>query len=338
LRDAGVAAIAVDPTTSDADRYSRLIVSEERCDVGRGITLCYETFGDRLDPTALLIMGLGTQMVAWQKDFCQALVARGLHVVRFDNRDIGHSTHLSGPPPTVAQLLRRSKRAAHYTLGDMADDAAALLEQLDLAPAHVIGASMGGMIAQTLAARHPASVRSLVSIMSNTGSLRNGQPALRIYPILLRRAPRERARFIAHMERVFTTIGSRGLPRDPQDMVAIAGESYDRDHDPDGPGRQLAAIIASGDRTRELRGIRAPTLVIHGTADPLVSPSGGQATARAIPGARLMMIEGMGHDLPRAVWPRMIDAIAEQAERADGRARSNGRSSLQAPPQSVSGL
>jgi pimeloyl-ACP methyl ester carboxylesterase len=314
-----------------------MIVSEEFCDVGRGITVCYETFGERSDPTALLIMGLGTQMVAWQSDFCLELAGRGLHVVRFDNRDIGRSTHVSGRPPTVAQLLRRSKHAAHYTLGDMADDAAALLEELDLAPAHVIGASMGGMIAQTLAARHPLSVRSLVSIMSNTGSMRNGQPALRVYPLLLRRAPRERARFIAHMERVFTAIGSRALPRDPQDMIAIAGESYDRDHDPEGPGRQLAAIIASGDRTRELRGILAPTLVIHGTADPLVSASGGRATARAIPGAELIMIEGMGHDLPRAVWPRMIDAIAEQAARADAAAQADGHSLSTARPQSLSG-
>jgi pimeloyl-ACP methyl ester carboxylesterase len=311
-------------------------VSEEFCDVGRGITLCYETFGERSDPTVLLIMGLGTQMVAWQKDFCLELAGRGFHVVRFDNRDIGHSTHLSGRPPTIAQLLRRSRRAAHYTLGDIADDAAGLLEQLDLAPAHVVGASMGGMIAQTLTARHPQVVRSLVSIMSNTGARRNGQPALRVYPTLLRRAPREREQFIAHMQRVFTAIGSRGLPRDPQDIVAIAGESYDRDHDPDGPGRQLAAIIASGDRTPELRRIVAPTLVVHGTADPLVAPSGGRATARAIPGAELMMIEGMGHDLPRAVWPRLIDAIAEQAARADK--HPDGRSSLPTRTHSLSGL
>ncbi len=311
-------------------------MSEECCDVGRGITLCYETFGDRSNPTVLLIMGLGTQMVAWQEDFCLELAGRGFHVVRFDNRDIGRSTHVSGRPPTVPQLLRRSKRAAHYTLGDMADDAAGLLSELDLAPAHVVGASMGGMIAQLLAARHPQAVRSLVSVMSNTGGIGNGQPALRIYPVLLRRASREREQFIAHAQRVFEAIGSRGIPRDPQDIVAIAGESYDRDHNPDGAGRQLAAIIASGDRTPELRQIVAPTLVIHGTADRLVAPSGGRATARAIPGAELLRIEGMGHDLPRAVWPRLIDAIAEQAVRAD--ARTTGRSSLPARSAALSGL
>ncbi|MCW3030621.1 MAG: alpha/beta fold hydrolase [Solirubrobacterales bacterium] len=293
-------------------------MDEHFCDVGRGITLCYETFGDAGDPTALLIMGLGTQMVAWHEDFCRALAERGFHVVRFDNRDIGRSTHMLGPPPTIRQLLLRSRRAAQYTLADMADDSALLLERLQLAPAHVIGASMGGMIAQTLAARHPDSVRSLVSIMSNTGALSNGQPALRLYPFFLRRPTVGREQYLAHFERLFAAIGSTGIPRDPDEIRELAALSYDRDHDPAGPGRQLAAIIASGDRTRELRKVVAPTLVLHGTADPLVRPSGGRATARAIAGARLNTVEGMGHDLPRAVWPRLIDAIAENAARAGG--------------------
>src|SRR6516164_3530138 len=161
-------------------------MGEQFCDVGRGVTLCYETFGQRSDPTAVLIMGLGMQMLAWHDSFCERLASRGLHVLRFDNRDIGRSTHLPGAPPTTAQLLRRSKRAAHYTLADMADDTAALLRELELAPAHVIGASMGGMIAQTLAARNPILVRSLVSIMSSTGSRRTGRPALRLYPLFFR--------------------------------------------------------------------------------------------------------------------------------------------------------
>jgi pimeloyl-ACP methyl ester carboxylesterase len=292
-------------------------VSEQFCDVGRGITLCYETFGEPSNPTALLIMGLGTQMVAWQEEFCGRLAARGLYVIRFDNRDIGRSTHVSGRPPTTAQLLTRSRRAARYTLGDMADDAVGLLRELDLAPAHVIGASMGGMIAQVLAARHPRMVRSLVSIMSNTGSMRSGQPALRTYSILLRRPPHGREAYIANIERVHAVIGSPGLPRDLDDLRAFAGVSYDRDHDPRGPGRQLAAIIASGNRTPEMRRITAPTLVIHGRADRLIAPSGGRATAQAIPGAKLLMIEGMGHDLPRAAWPQLIEAIGDHALRAD---------------------
>jgi pimeloyl-ACP methyl ester carboxylesterase len=292
-------------------------VNEQFCDVGRGITLCYETFGDPSDPTALLIMGLGTQMVAWQEDFCARLAERGLYVVRFDNRDIGRSTHMTAAAPTIAQLLRRSRTAASYTLADMAEDAAGLLHELDLSPAHVIGASMGGMIAQTLAARRPQSVRSLVSIMSNTGSRIFGQPSLRSYALLLRRAPSGRDAYIAHIERVFAAIGSPGIPRDPEDVRAIAASSYDRDQDPDGPGRQLAAILASGNRAAELRRITAPTLVVHGRADPLVAYSGGRATARLIPGAKMMSVEGMGHDLPRALWPRLIDAIALHAERAD---------------------
>jgi pimeloyl-ACP methyl ester carboxylesterase len=287
--------------------------------VGRGIALCYETFGERSDPTALLIMGLGTQMVAWQEDFCRELAGRGFHVVRFDNRDIGRSTHVTGRPPSVAELLRRSSRAARYTLADMADDTSALLNELSLSPAHIIGASMGGMIAQTLAARHAQDVRSLVSIMSNTGSRRSGQPSLRIYPIFLGRPPQGREAFVAHTEKLFAAIGSPGLARDSADIRAFATASYERDHDPAGSGRQLAAIIASGNRTAELGAIAAPTLVVHGTADALVAPSGGRATKRAIRGAELMMIEGMGHDLPRAIWPQLIDAIAAHAHRADER-------------------
>ncbi len=311
-------------------------MNEQFCDVGRGITLCYETFGDPSDPTALLIMGLSMQMLSWQEDFCLELAGRGFHVVRFDNRDIGRSTHVPGPPPTIAQLLRRSKHAAPYTLADMADDAAGMLSELELAPAHVIGASMGGMIAQTLAARHPRKVRSLVSIMSNTGSFWNGRPALRIYPLLLQGPPRGLDAYLARGERVFAAIGSRSLPRDPREIRAIGSASYERDHDPNGPARQLAAITASGDRTRELRGITAPTLVIHGTADPLVSYSGGRATARAIPGARFLSIKGMGHDMPRVVWPTLIDAIAKHSQLTDGLARqtvpADGRAA-QHPPQ-----
>jgi pimeloyl-ACP methyl ester carboxylesterase len=308
------------------------------------VTLCYETFGEASNPTALLIMGLGTQMVAWPEDFCRALAASGLHVVRFDNRDAGRSTHFGGRPATIPQLLMRSRRAASYSLADMADDAAGLLHALSLAPAHVIGASMGGMIAQTLAARHPDSVRSLVSVMSNTGSLRSGQPALRVYSIFLRRAPREREAAIKHMERVFGLIGSPSYrDEDRADVRAICEASFDRDSDPHGSGRQLAAIIAAGDRTAELRRIAAPTLVIHGAADPLVAPSGGRATARAIPGAQLLMVPGMGHDLPRALWPQLTDAIASHTQQADASARAaraaaGQPSPLQTRPAPATGL
>jgi pimeloyl-ACP methyl ester carboxylesterase len=289
------------------------------------VTLCYETFGEPSQPTVLLVMGLGTQMIAWQEDFCSMLAGHGLHVVRFDNRDVGHSTHVPGRPPSIPQLLLRSSRAARYDLGDMAEDAARLLDELQLAPAHVVGASMGGMIAQTLAARYPHSVLSLTSIMSNTGSRRSGQPSLGIYSLFLRRAPREHDAFIEHVIAMFERIGSPGVPREERDIRALAEESWERDRDPSGTGRQLAAIIASGDRTAELRAITAPTLVIHGAADRLVAPSGGRATARAIPGARLMLVPGMGHDLPRALWPTIVEAIVEHTRSAEGaRAGSNG--------------
>jgi pimeloyl-ACP methyl ester carboxylesterase len=291
-------------------------MAEQMCRVSDEIELCYETFGDPLKPTALLIMGLATQMIGWPEEFCEELAARGFHVVRFDNRDVGRSTHVKGRPPKPLELLVRSSKPARYRLSDMADDASGLLRELGLGPAHVIGASMGGMIAQTLAARHPEDVLSLTSIMSTTGSRWKGQPALRLYPMFLRRPAEGREQSIERIVKVFEAIGSRGLPKDMDMIREMAERSYDRDPDPRGPGRQLAAITASGDRTEELGRITTPTLVIHGTDDPLVRPSGGRATAAAIPGAQLMKIKGMGHDLPRAAWTRMIAAIADNARRA----------------------
>jgi pimeloyl-ACP methyl ester carboxylesterase len=291
--------------------------SESFCDVGRAIRLCYETFGSENDPPMLLIMGLGMQMLGWPEEFCEQLAERGFYVVRFDNRDTGRSTRIHGRPPTPSQLLRRRIDPVLYRLSDMADDAAGLLRELGLAPAHVVGASMGGMIAQTLAARHPEAVRSLVSIMSMTGSRWTGQPALRVYPYLLRAAPTERDAHIEQASRMFAMIGSTGLPQDPERIRDMLTRAWDRGHDPEGSGRQLGAIVASGDRTAEVRKITAPTLVIHGSKDPMVAPSGGRATAKAIPGARLMVVEGMGHDLPEAAWPQVIPAIAEHAHAAD---------------------
>src|SRR3954467_9712167 len=302
---------------------------EQMCRVSDEIELCYETFGDPSDPTALLVMGLATQMLGWPEEFCEQLAGRGFHVVRFDNRDSGRSTHLKGRPPKPLELLTRSTKPAVYRLSDMADDAAGLLRELDLAPAHVIGASMGGMIAQTLAARHPASVLSLTSIMSMTGSRWKGQPSPLLYPMFLRRPAEGREQSIERTMKVFKAIGSRGLAQDPGIIRSIAGGSHapdphppgpgpphDRDPAPRGPGRQLAAIIASGDRTAELRDVKVPTLVIHGTDDRLVGLSGGRATAKAISGAKLLKIKGMGHDLPRAAWARIIDAIVDITRRA----------------------
>jgi pimeloyl-ACP methyl ester carboxylesterase len=292
-------------------------VAEQFCDVGRGITLCYDAFGEESASPMLLIMGLGTQMIGWPDPFCEQLAARGFRVVRFDNRDCGRSTHVQGSPPTLGQLLRRRINPVNYTLSDMAQDAHGLLRELGLEPAHVVGVSMGGMIAQTLAARQPASIRSLVSVMSATGNRWRGQPAFGIYRYLIRRAPADREGFIEHTTKVFAAIGSRGLPQDVEwtrEMIAL---SYERGHDPAGTGRQLAAILAAGDRTAQLRTIAAPTLVIHGSKDRMIARSGGVATARAVPGARMVTVPGMGHDLPSAAWPQLIDAIAEHAHAAD---------------------
>jgi len=291
-------------------------MAEQFVDVGGAITLCYERFGSEADPPMLLIMGLATQMIGWPDEFCVQLAERGFQVVRFDNRDIGRSTKVYGRPPTPRQLITRKIDPVLYALSDMARDAAGLMQKLEIAPAHVVGASMGGMIAQTLAAEHPESVRSLVSIMSTTGHRFKGQPAFGIYRYLLQQPPNDRQGFIEYTTRLFEAIGSRGLTFDRDRVRDMVARSYDRGRDPAGPGRQLGAILASGDRTPQLRTIRAPTLVIHGSNDRMVATSGGVATAKAIPGAKLLIIDGMGHDLPEAAWPQLLDAIAGHARGA----------------------
>jgi pimeloyl-ACP methyl ester carboxylesterase len=292
---------------------------EQLVDVGRGIELCYERFGDPADPPLLLVMGLGMQMVHWPLGLIAELVQRGHHVVRFDNRDRGRSTHVRMPPPSLTRLLTRRFGADQYMVEDMALDTAGLIDALELDAVHVVGVSMGGMIAQTLAATRPRRVRSLVSIMSTTGSRRVGQPKPRVYAALLGAPPRERAGYVAHQLRMLTAIGAPGDLLDTPEGRALLGDAYDRDPDVAATARQLAAIIASGNRTHMLRTISAPTLVIHGDKDPLIPPSGGRATARAIPGARFTLVPDMGHGLPERLWPLLIDAIAEHvagAERA----------------------
>jgi len=290
------------------------------------LDICYETFGDASDPAMLLIMGLGTQMVAWHDAFCEQLAARGFFVIRHDNRDIGRSTHLDGAKtPSLWDLLTRSTDSA-YTLAEMAGDSVGVLDALGIEQAHIIGASMGGMIAQTIAIRHPERTLSLVSIMSNTGGFWNGQPALTMYAVLLKPAPRDREAFIQHAVDMFTKIGGSGYEPDVEDLRTIATTSYDRGHDPRGSQRQLAAIVADRDRSPALAHVKVPTTVIHGADDKLVRPSGGRATAKAIPGAKLVEIAGMGHGLPRGAWPQIIDAIASQAARAAARPRSEAGS------------
>jgi pimeloyl-ACP methyl ester carboxylesterase len=293
-------------------------MDERFAEVGNGITLCYETFGDPAAPPVLLVMGLGTQMIAWDTRFCEDLAGRGFFVVRFDNRDTGRSTRLDGKPvPKLREIALRRISQPAYRLADLALDTVGLMDVLGLERAHVVGVSMGGMIAQTVAARHPSRTRSLVSIMSNTGARWTGQPALKTYPVLLGSSPSDRDSFIEHGTRTWGIIGSPGFERDELELREMIALSFDRGASPAGTARQLGAIIASGDRRRELRGVQAPTLVIHGEADKLVSPSGGRATAKAINNARLLTIPGMGHDLPRAAWPQIIGAIADHAHAAD---------------------
>jgi pimeloyl-ACP methyl ester carboxylesterase len=292
-------------------------MTEQIASVSDDIDLCFETFGEPGEPAMLLVMGLGTQMLGWPDAFCEQLAGRGFFVIRYDNRDVGRSTHLTGRrPPTVKQLLRRSRTCAAYSLADMAQDGMDLLDHLEITRAHVVGVSMGGMIAQTMAARHQDRVLSLASIMSSTGHFWRGMPGLRAYPIFLRRPPGDLAAAIDSVVTTFRTIGSPDFPFDEDDIRDIAVRSYERGYDPAGTGRQLAAILAAGDRTREVATITAPTLVVHGTRDVMVTPSGGKATARAIKGSRLVLIDGMGHDLPRELWPRLIDLVAENTARA----------------------
>jgi pimeloyl-ACP methyl ester carboxylesterase len=291
-------------------------MAEQTAHIG-DIDLAYETFGDPGDPALLLVMGLATQMVAWHEDFCGELAAHGLFVIRFDNRDVGRSSRMDGMPvPSMRQIIMRDRKAAGYTLSDLAADAVGLLDHLGISRAHVVGASMGGMVAQTIAIEHPDRVLSLCSIMSNTGSRWSGQPKLATYRVLLGVPPKEREAFIEHVLATYRIIGSKGFDRDEEDLRRVAGLSYDRGRNPAGSGRQLGAIVASGDRTAKLRGLDVPAVVIHGTIDRLVGFSGGKATAKAIPGARFVPIAGMGHDLPRGAWPTIIRAITENAARA----------------------
>lgn len=283
-----------------------------------GIRIAYETSGDPADPPVLLVMGLGAQLLAWREGFCAALVDRGHFVIRYDNRDIGLSTHLDGAPrPDFPALLAGDRSSAAYDLSDMADDAVALLDHLGLPAAHVVGASLGGMIAQTLVLDHPERVRSLTSIMSTTGDRGVGQASEAAMAALLAPPATSREEAVERSVVSSRVLGSPGYPADPDEVRRHAGEAWDRDHDPAGVGRQLAAIYASGDRTARLARVAVPTLVLHGADDPLIDVSGGRATAAAVPGAELVVLAGMGHDLPTALWPEVADAIAALVRRAE---------------------
>jgi pimeloyl-ACP methyl ester carboxylesterase len=275
-----------------------------------GITIEYETAGDPAHPALLLIMGLGAQLTAWDEELVAALVARGFYVVRHDNRDVGRSTWFdeAGTPDPLAALAGNAQ--APYLLADMADDAAGLLDALGMASAHVLGVSMGGMIAQSLAIRHPTRVQTLTSIMSTTGDRSVGQPHPEAVAALLAPPPTHREGAVESAVTSWRVIGSPGFPFHEDRVRADAGVAYDRAFHPAGTARQLVAILCSPDRTPDLKALDVPTLVIHGESDPLVDPSGGRATAAAIPGATLWTIEGMGHHLPAELFGGFADRVA----------------------------
>ena len=267
----------------------------------------------------LLVMGLGMQLIHWELEFCEGLAERGFHVIRFDNRDAGLSTKIDAPVPNVMKAMAGLSIKAPYLLEDMANDSFGLLDELGIERAHVTGVSMGGMIAQTMAITRPERVLSLGSMLSTTGDRRVGTPKLRVWSVLMRQAPHERDAYIEYFLRVFRMIGSPRYPVDEERLRERAGDTYDRCHHPAGTARQLAAILASGSRTAALRRLDLPTVVVHGKDDPLIPFRAGAATARAIPGAELIAIPGMGHDLPRELWPRITDALVKNAERAAAR-------------------
>jgi pimeloyl-ACP methyl ester carboxylesterase len=284
-----------------------------------GIDLHYESMG-RGEPL-VLVMGIGAQLIYWPQGFCDQLAGRGFEVIRFDNRDVGLSGKLDGvaAPPFHTTAMRAALGLpirAPYRLSDMADDTAGLLDALSFERAHVVGVSMGGMIAQTMAIRHPSRLHSLTSIMSHTGQRRfmvSSPSALRV---LLRPAPNSREEAADRAEEFYRAVGGPRFPPDVESQRERARQSFDRCFYPSGFVRHMAAILASGSRKAALRHLAVPSLVIHGSADPLIRPAGGRATARAIPGARLEIIEGMGHDLPEGAWPLITAAIAAHARAA----------------------
>lgn len=276
------------------------------------IDIAYERLGDPDAPPVLLVTGLGAQMLGWPDEFCQLLVEHGLHVIRFDNRDVGESTHLhDAPRPDLMAIMAGNTSSAPYTIWDMAADTTALLDALELDSVHIAGQSMGGMIAQAIAIDHPERVRSLTSMMSSTSAPAVGRATQRAVRALVAPPPTTREAATDRAVALFRVIGSPGFPLDEDYVRERAGAAYDRSPDLTGVVRQLAAALAAPDRTADLSSVAVPALVLHGAADPLVDVSGAHATAEALPDAELVVIDGMGHDLPRALWAGVAELIAD---------------------------
>jgi pimeloyl-ACP methyl ester carboxylesterase len=305
----------------DAAATAPVAVSAELfAQVSTGVELCYRTYGDPADEPILLLMGLGSPLTWWDPDLCSMLARRGYFVVTPDNRDVGRSTKVGGRV-TRSMLVRAFTGVPvrpPYSMGDLARDSFALLDHLGIEKAHVVGVSMGGMIAQTMAVDEPGRVRSLTSIMSTTGRRTVGWQHPALFPALLRPLRPGRQAYAEDSVAMWRLIGSPGFPRPEQDTRDIANETYDRGISPGGTMRQMMAILTQPNRSRRLGGVRVPTLVIHGLADRMVHVSGGRSTAAAVPGAELILVEGMGHDLPRELFAMFVDAIDRTARRASG--------------------
>jgi pimeloyl-ACP methyl ester carboxylesterase len=286
-----------------------------------GIEIAYERRGKPSEPAVLLIMGGGAQLIHWPEGFLAALLDRSLQVIRFDNRDAGRSTHFhDAPRPDLPAALAGDLSSAAYTLSDMAADAVGLLDALQLDAAHVVGASLGGAIAQTIAIEHPTRILSLTSMMSSTGDTTVGQAHPETLKGLFGGPPATtRQAVIDRAVRAFGIIGSPAYPSDPAAIAERAGLAWDRGHDDGGIARQGLAFVASGDRTERLQKLDVPAVVIHGLSDTLIDASGGRATAAAIPGAELVLIHGMGHNLPPGLWERFADHIVEVVQRGEAR-------------------
>jgi pimeloyl-ACP methyl ester carboxylesterase len=283
--------------------------------VSDGVSIAYETFGEPGDPPVLLVMGFGAQLIAWPEDFCSMLAGRGRYVIRYDNRDCGLSSKFDDHPVDIGRLIATASRgdipAAQamipYSLQDMADDGTGLLTALGIEKAHVVGSSMGGMIAQLMAISHPARVATLTSMMSSTGEPAYGRPTPAAQQALFAPRPCDREGYIATSERALTWSSRRYA--NLGEIRKLAAQSYDRAYYPAGVGRQLGAMLLAGSRADALKALNVPTLVIHGTDDTLIDPSGGRRTAELIPGASLLLIADMGHDRPRELWDDLCDAI-----------------------------
>jgi pimeloyl-ACP methyl ester carboxylesterase len=300
-------------------RATEVTVSDELfAPVSPGVELCYQTFGDPDDDPLLLVMGLGGPMTWWDPELCRMLAERGFYVVRYDNRDTGRSSRLPGRVTrgALARAFVGRPVRAPYSMSDLAADAAALLDHLALDSAHVVGVSMGGMIVQTLAIEQPGRVRSLTSIMSTTGKRSVGWQHPSLLPSLLGGRRPGREEYIRSSAAIWKLIGSPSYPQTDEVVEARAGETFDRGVSRSGVMRQMMAVLTQPNRSSRLRAVRAPALVIHGVEDRMVHASGGRATAAAIPGAELLLVDGMGHDMPPALFDTFADAIRRTAERS----------------------